>query len=78
MTLSFEYLHLCHISKKEMVILKLDSEKSFDKVEHEVIIQVLRYRGFLARWINWIKEILKSGNSPQWDIRKSVSLQERG
>jgi hypothetical protein len=74
MTLSFEYLHLCHISKKEMVILKLDSEKSFDKVEHEVIIQVLRYRGFLARWINWIKEILKSGNSPQWDIRKSVSL----
>jgi hypothetical protein len=74
MTLSFEYLHLCHISKKEIVILKLDSEKSFDKVEHEVIIQVLRYRGFLARWINWIKEILKSGNSPQWDIRKSVSL----
>jgi hypothetical protein len=35
---SFEYLHLCHKSRKELVIPKLDFENAFDKVEHEVII----------------------------------------
>jgi hypothetical protein len=38
---SFEYLHLCHRSKKQLVILKLDFEKAFNKVEHEVILKVL-------------------------------------
>jgi retron-type reverse transcriptase len=38
---SFEYFHLCHKSKKELVILKLDFEKAFDKVDHEVISLVL-------------------------------------
>jgi hypothetical protein len=46
MALSFEYLHLCHKCKKEIVILKLDFEKAFDKVEHEVILQVLTHKGF--------------------------------
>jgi hypothetical protein len=30
--------------KKEMVILKLDFEKAFDKIEHEVILQILEKR----------------------------------
>jgi hypothetical protein len=38
---SFGYLHLCHRSKKQLVIVKLDFEKAFDKVEHEVILKVL-------------------------------------
>jgi hypothetical protein len=29
-----------------LVILKLDFEKAFDKMEHEVILQVLGYKGF--------------------------------
>lgn len=46
-----------------MVIFKLDFEKAFDKVEHQVIIDVLQHKGFGQKWINWIKGILGSGTS---------------
>jgi retron-type reverse transcriptase len=49
--------------KRELIILKLDFEKTFDKVEHEVILQVLRHTGFSQKWISWIENILKSGTS---------------
>jgi hypothetical protein len=60
---AFEYLHLCHKCRKELLILKLDFEKAFDKVEHEVIIQVLRQKGFPRKWVKWINEILSLGTS---------------
>jgi hypothetical protein len=60
---AFQFLHIYHKSKKEIVLLKLDFEKAFDKIEHEVILQVLRHKGFSAKWINWIRAILSSGSS---------------
>jgi hypothetical protein len=60
---SFKYLHLCHKSKKELVILKLDFEKAFDKVDHEVISLVLQHKGFPQKWLKWIRDILASGTS---------------
>jgi hypothetical protein len=59
---SFEYLHICHKSK-EMVILKIDFEKSFDKVEHEVILQAMNHKRFPCRRMEWIKGILTTGTS---------------
>jgi hypothetical protein len=46
-----------------MVIIKLDFEKAFDKLEHEVIIQVLKHKGFGQKWQNWIRMIMESGTS---------------
>lgn len=60
---TFQFLHLCHQSKKEVVILKLDFEKAFDKLEHNVILQVLRHKGFSEKWIQWIHNILSTGSS---------------
>jgi hypothetical protein len=58
---SFEYLYLCKKSRKEMVILKLDFEKAFDKIEHEVIMDIMAHMGFGNKWLNWVRMIMSSG-----------------
>jgi hypothetical protein len=58
-----QYLHLCHSSKKEIFILKLDFEKAFDKVEHHVILKMMQSKGFSQRWLHWIFSILSSSTS---------------
>jgi retron-type reverse transcriptase len=60
---AFEYNSLCHKSRREMVILKLDFEKAFDKLEHATIIEVLRHKGLEDKWIHWVSMILDSGTS---------------
>jgi hypothetical protein len=44
-----------------MIILKLDFEKAFDKIEHKVILQVMRQKRFPSKWIAWIQGILSTG-----------------
>jgi hypothetical protein len=60
---AFEFIHLCKFRKKEAVILKLDFEKAFDKIEHQAILHILQSKGFGPKWLGWIKSILDSGTS---------------
>jgi hypothetical protein len=77
---SFEYLHLCHRSKKQLVILKLDFEKDFDKVEHDIILKVLQHKRFPGKMDslgNKIFIICHLFYFVKWSARKGVPLQQR-
>ena len=63
MAWSFEYLYLCHASKKPIIIFKLDFAKAFDTIEHEAILQVMKCMGFNEKWLRWVKTILSTDTS---------------
>jgi hypothetical protein len=60
---AFEYLHICHLSKKPIIILKIDFEKAFDKVEYPAILAMLQAKGFGPKWISLVKSILFSAST---------------
>jgi hypothetical protein len=57
---SFEYLHIYHLSKRPIVIIKIDFEKAFYKVEYYAIIAMMEAKGFGPKWISLVKSILAS------------------
>jgi hypothetical protein len=46
-----------------MVIVKLDFEKAFDKLEHNVIVDIVKHKGFGVKWLKWMTMIMESGTS---------------
>jgi hypothetical protein len=60
---ALEYVHICHKSKREILILKLDFEKAFDIVEHDYMLQIMEAIGFPHRWLQWMRAIFSSGTS---------------
>lgn len=43
--------------------MKLDFEKAFDKLEHQAILDIMKFKAFPNKWIEWVRVILKSGTS---------------
>jgi hypothetical protein len=59
----FEYLYLCQVSKKPIIISKLDFVKAIDTIEHEEILQDMKFKGFNQKWLSRAKAIMSSGIS---------------
>lgn len=45
------------------MLLKLDFQKAFDKIEPAIIPQFMLHIGLLAKWIEWVRSILGSDSS---------------
>lgn len=57
-----EMLHSTYHSGNLGLVLKLDYEKAFDKVNLDFLIDLLEKRGFGPLWIKWIKQITHLGS----------------
>lgn len=55
-----EILH--ETKKKEIeIILKLDFEKAYDKVNWKLLFECMEKRGFNQKWCNWIRQVVTGG-----------------
>lgn len=56
-----EILHETKRKKKVGVVLKLDFEKAYDKVDWDCLFSCLKFRGFSEKWCDWIKKVVVGG-----------------
>jgi hypothetical protein len=57
-----ETLHELKRKKQNGLILKLDFEKAYDKVNWKFLQQVLRMRGFPSLWCQWVESVVSKGS----------------
>jgi hypothetical protein len=57
-----ETIHEVHRKKMNGVILKLDFEKAYDKVNWRFLQQTLRMKGFSPKWCHWIDQFVHKGS----------------
>lgn len=50
-------LHETKINKETGIVLKLDFEKAYDKVNWNFLFDCLKMRGFQEKWCSWIMEV---------------------
>jgi hypothetical protein len=56
-----EILHDTKIRNEIGVILKLDFEKAYDKVNWNLCFTYLERRGFRKKWCDWIRQVVSGG-----------------
>lgn len=57
-----ETIHELQKKKKNGVILKLDFEKAYDKVNWDFLQQTLKMKGFSPLWCKWIEAVVSQGS----------------
>lgn len=51
---AYKYLLQFQKSKLPTIMLKIDFEKAFDKLEHGLILAILRQKGFGTKWCSCV------------------------
>jgi hypothetical protein len=55
-------LHELHHKKLDGVLLKIDFEKAYDKVNWDFLRQAMRMKGFDTKWYRWVQEFVSRGS----------------
>ena len=63
MILGQEILHSSFVNKQPGVVIKIDFEKTYDKIHWDYLIEILKSRNFELKWIQWITQWLYSSQS---------------
>jgi hypothetical protein len=61
--LCYMRLHEMHRKKQSGVILKIDFEKAYDKLNWNFIQHILRMKGFSPTWCKWIASFMEGGHA---------------
>jgi hypothetical protein len=56
-----EIIHEIKKKKQNGIILKIDFEKAYDKVNWYFLYNMLQQKGFGDRWCDWVMKIVKGG-----------------
>ena len=56
-----EVLHELRRSKKQGLVLKIDFEKAYDRVNWNFLEQVMKGKGFPVQWITWVMSTVRGG-----------------
>ena len=56
-----EVLHHTHVKKRTGVVLKLDFEKAYDKVNWDFLLECHKLKGFEDKWCTWVDQVLRNG-----------------
>jgi len=75
------FAYISSFQKRAYIILKLDFEKVFDKIEHEAMLNITRHKGFGQKMV-----VLDETNflfwhllyPSKWFSKKNLLLQKRG
>jgi hypothetical protein len=56
-----EVVHSIYKSKDLGIIIKLDYEKAYDRVNLDFLMEIFRLRGFGGQWSSWISSVVRGG-----------------
>jgi hypothetical protein len=74
-------IHEMHRKKQDGVILKIDFENAYDKINWSFVQQTVRMKGFSPTWCKWIASFMEGGHvgirindqvGPNFQTRKGV------
>jgi hypothetical protein len=57
-----EIVHELRVKKMKGIVLKLDFQKAYDKVQWDFMMDVMRKKNFPEKWLTWMKQMIEGGS----------------